>query len=77
LGYFILDLERTLTRGVPYFWKRNRHGYTHLIEFAGLFPAGEAAEIVRQDRDKRTVMIEEKVVADILGKDMKPNESIT
>jgi hypothetical protein len=45
--YFLMDLERTLTSGVPCYWKANRYGYTYNIEHAGIFPKAVAEEIVK------------------------------
>ena len=72
--YFLMDLERTLTSGVPCFWKGNKHGYTYNIEHAGIFPKDVAEDIVKRDLDKRTVPISLHTVFDILGKDMKAHE---
>jgi hypothetical protein len=72
--YYLLDLERTLTAGVPCFWKGNKHGYTYNIEHAGIFPTEIAEEIVKHDHDKRTVLVSVRTVFEILGKDMKAHE---
>jgi hypothetical protein len=66
MSYYLLDLERTLTSGVHCFWKGNKHGYTYRIEEAGLFSKDFAEKIVKQDLDKRTVMINSEVVQKIL-----------
>jgi len=65
--FYLLDLERTIGNGVPYYWKGNRHGYTHLIEKAGLFSRDFAEKIVKQDFDKRTIMIPREIALEILG----------
>jgi hypothetical protein len=72
--FYLLDLERTLTSGVPCFWKGNRHGYTYNIQHAGIFPEEIATEIAKHDLDKRTVPISVQTVFEILGKDMKAHE---
>jgi hypothetical protein len=72
--YFLMDLERTLTSGVPCYWKANRYGYTYNIEHAGIFPKAVAEEIVKNDLNKRTILISLRTVFDILGKDMKAHE---
>lgn len=77
VDYYLLDLERTIAFGKPYYWKGNRHGYTDQIEHAGLFAASFAIKLVKQDMDQRTVMISEKTIARILGKDLKQHEGIT
>lgn len=73
--YFLMDLERTIMSGVPCFWKITKHGYTYQLEYAGLFPKDYAEEIVKQDRDKKTVMISFDLIQKILGKDLKMHES--
>lgn len=65
-AYYLLDLERTLINGMPYYWLKNRHGYTYEIEEAGLFSEDMAAEIVKHDLDDRTVMININTAAQIL-----------
>lgn len=72
--YYLMDLERTLTSGVPCYWKGNRHGYTYSLQHAGIFPEELAAEIVKHDLNKRTVQISLQTVFEILGKDMKEHE---
>jgi hypothetical protein len=72
----LLDLERTISNGVPYFWKGNKHGYTTSIQHAGLFAEDFAERIVKSDLDKTTIMIHQDLLFKILGKDLKQNESI-
>lgn len=72
--FYLMDLERTIAGGIPYFWKVTRHGYTKYIEQAGLFDQKVAEEIVKRDLDNATVMIDERLVFKILGKDMKQHE---
>jgi hypothetical protein len=64
--YYLMDLERTVGGNRASYWKRNKHGYTNDITEAGLFPEEEAKHIVESDFNKRTVMIPENVVKDIL-----------
>jgi hypothetical protein len=56
--YYLLDLERTILTGCPYYWKPNKRGYTHRIAEAGTYTAEEASYIVRSDLDKRTVILD-------------------
>jgi hypothetical protein len=56
--YYLLDLERTILTGCPYYWKPNKRGYTHRITEAGEYTAEEASYIVRSDHDKRTVILD-------------------
>lgn len=72
--YFLMDLERTLANGRPYFWKGNRHGYTDSLIHAGSFTHDKAVQIAHHDFDNTTVMIDQKLVFKILGKDMKTHE---
>jgi hypothetical protein len=72
---YIMDLERTIASGTPCYWKRNRHGYTYKIEFAGLFPQDEARIICKGDRSKATVFVPEELVFEILGKELKEHEN--
>jgi hypothetical protein len=53
--------------GKTWYWKRNRHGYTQLLSQAGLFDEEEARNLVTSDYNKRTIMIAEKTVEDILN----------
>lgn len=55
--YYLLDLERTIRNGAPMYWKQNLHGYTHMIETAGIFPEDFSNTIVNSDLDKMTVRI--------------------
>lgn len=64
--YYLLDLERTIIFEKPFYWRANKHGYTCYIDEAGLFSFEIANEIVLNDLDNRTVMIDEKVVEKIL-----------
>ena len=65
--YYLMDLERTLSTGVPYFWKNNKRGYTYDIQEAGLYQKKSAEAITKGDLDKRTVLIPLDTVADILN----------
>jgi hypothetical protein len=61
LRYFhLLDLERTLRMGEPYFWKQSKQGYVNFDEFseAGQFNEIEAFKMVDSDLDKMTLMLE-------------------
>jgi hypothetical protein len=69
-----MDLERTISNGLPAFWKGNRYGYTYKIEFAGMFSHEQAQQIVSHDLDNTTVMIHVDTVHRILGKDLKQHE---
>jgi hypothetical protein len=73
--FLLMDLERTIQSGVPCFWKGNRHGYTYNMKFAGLFRKDLAEEIVKNDYDKKTVMISLALIEKILGKDFMMHES--
>jgi hypothetical protein len=74
MDYILLDLERTLSSGVPAYWKGNRYGYTYKIEYAGIFPEGAAKEITKNDRDGKTVAIPIALVQKILAKELKQHE---
>jgi hypothetical protein len=65
-AYYLMDLERTLINGMPYFWLKSRHGYTYEIEEAGLFSEDMANEIIKHDLDQRTVKININTAAKIL-----------
>jgi hypothetical protein len=77
VNYYLMDLERTIANSKPFFWKGNRHGYTDLLQHAGLFSESFATKLVKQDLDQRTVMINEKTVEGILGKDLKQHAGST
>ena len=66
MKFILMDLERTLSNGVPAFWKGNKHGYTYNIHEAGLFDEAEAQKIVKADFNERTVKISLKAVEDFL-----------
>jgi hypothetical protein len=67
MKYILMDLERTLSSGVPAFWKSNKRGYSYNIHEAGLYTEKEAEKIVKEDFDKRTVKIELSTVENILS----------
>lgn len=69
-----MDLERTISNGVPAFWKGNRHGYTYNLDFAGIFTLQAAQQIVTHDLDNTTVMIHVDTIHRILGKELKAHE---
>lgn len=69
-----MDLERTISSGVPCYWKANKHGYTYKLEFAGLFKKEVAEEIVRNDFDKTTVLIHYRTIEKILAIKLKSHE---
>jgi len=73
-SFFLMDLERTLGSGCPCFWKWNRYGYTYKIEHAGLFSREAAEEIVKNDRDNKTIMISLELVEKTLVLDLKQHE---
>lgn len=66
MHYVLIDLERTISSRMVHYWKANRHGYTPLIEEAGLFDEPVAKRICDEDFDKRTVMVSEDTVKGIL-----------
>lgn len=72
--YFLMDLERTLSSNVPYFWLGNRHGYTYRITEAGLFQEHFAREIVKNDLDNKTIMISVKLVEETKMLDLSQHE---
>lgn len=66
--YYILDLERTVILGEPFFWLQNKHGYVNIadIESAGQFNEIEAERIVSNDRDETTIKIRVEVINKLL-----------
>jgi hypothetical protein len=64
--FYLLDLERTILNGKPYYWKENKHGYTTLIDLAGEFTGKEASQFVFNDVDNRTIMIHKNTIDKIL-----------
>jgi hypothetical protein len=67
--YYLLDLERLiLSGGIAHYWKANRNGYACDIREAGLFDEPVAKRLVQEDFDKRTIMIDEKTIKDILNR---------
>lgn len=71
--YMLIDLERTIHNKTPFYWLGNKHGYTPNIREAGLFPKHLAEEIVKQDRDHKTVMlmVPKTIATEIQRKDRK------
>lgn len=65
--FILMDLERTLSSGVPAFWRSNKRGYSYNIHEAGLYSEEEAEKIVKEDFDKRTVKISLTTVENILS----------
>ena len=68
--FYLLDLERTIGMGRPFFWKRSRHGYTDTLRMAGIFSRKEAEKIAQLDLDNLTILIEKKIVQRIFGKEL-------
>jgi hypothetical protein len=68
--FYLLDLERTIGMGRPFFWKRSRHGYTENLKMAGIFSKKEAEKIAQLDLDNLTILIEKKIVQRIFGKEL-------
>lgn len=66
--FYLLDLERTIGMGKPFFWKRNRHGYTEILQLAGIFSRKEAEKIAQLDLDNTTILINKTIVQRIFGK---------
>ena len=60
--YYLIDLERSILSGNVFYLKQNKHGYTRDVFEAGMFPEEMADEIVKEDFDKRTVMVTEETV---------------
>jgi hypothetical protein len=75
--YYLLDLERTISAGQPFYWRQNKHGYTNLISEAGTFSEAEASSIVERDFDNATVKVHENFFVKILGKNFKQHEAIS
>jgi hypothetical protein len=66
--FYLLDLERTIGMGRPFFWKRSRHGYTDILQMAGIFSRKEAEKIAQLDLDNTTILIDKTIVQRIFGK---------
>ena len=75
--FYLLDLERTIGMGRPFFWKKNRYGYTDLLHIAGIFSRKEAEKIAQLDLDKLTILIDRTIVQRIFGKDIKHEQTAT
>lgn len=73
--FLLMDLERTLTSGVPCFWKANRFGYTYVIDHAGKFSKELAKEIAENDLDQKTVLVPYKLICDLSLSIFAENES--
>jgi len=68
--FYLLDLERTIGMERPFFWKRNRHGYTDTLQMAGIFSRKEAEKIAQLDLDNTTILINKTIVQRIFGKEL-------
>jgi hypothetical protein len=68
--FYLLDLERTIGMGRPFFWKRSRYGYTDALKMAGIFSRKEAEKIAQLDLDNKTILIDKTIVQRIFGKDL-------
>jgi hypothetical protein len=66
MKFILMDLERTLSSGVPAFWKSNKRGYSYNIHEAGLYSEEEAEKIVKEDFNERTIKISRKAIEDFL-----------
>lgn len=64
---YLLDLERTIKTGIAFYWKPNKHGYTHNIYEAGLYKDTEAIHIAESDHDDRTIVVPVDVVDKIMN----------
>lgn len=64
--YYLIDLERTIGSGHVHYWKANKMGYTMILGEAGEYSKVRALEIVSDDYDNRTIMVEDKVITKIL-----------
>jgi hypothetical protein len=65
--YYLLDLERSIRTERLHYWKKNKHGYTTIVEEAGLFSVDDAVHIANADMDNYTVMIDKTVVDKLLS----------
>jgi hypothetical protein len=73
---YLMDLERTLINGKPYYWKGNKHGYTTDIRQAGKWKREFCEQIIERDFYKDTILITEETISRILGKDALQREGI-
>lgn len=64
----LLDLERTIISGLTHYWKPNRNGYTTLLNQAGRYSKEEGEKIAEEDVDKRTIVIPQSVIDNILNR---------
>lgn len=71
-SFVLIDSERSSGSDI-YFWKANRSGYTSSIEDAGIYSFAEALQIVGQDFDHRTSMLDFEIAKTILEKMQHPN----
>ena len=73
---YLMDLERTIAYGKPYYWKGNRHGYTSDITQAGRWEKEFCERIAKQDINKETILITEELIEKVYGKDFLQHEGI-
>lgn len=66
---YLLDLERSIKTGMMVYWGPNKMGYTGSLYEAGKYSDQDAKHIVDDDLDNRTVIINEKVVKNIMRDD--------
>lgn len=55
--YYLVDLDRSSSTGVVYYWKPYRHGYTPILSEAGLYGEKESYDLECSDFDKSTLRI--------------------
>lgn len=67
-NFYLIDLERSIVSNSMFYWRPAKRGYTTDLKEAGIYPEAVATDIVKSDRDKRTVMVDANTVNDILGK---------
>lgn len=58
-SYYLIDLERSISSGMVYYWKAHKRGYTTNLNDAGVYSSLVANEIVDSDFDNHTVKIEQ------------------
>ena len=57
MKYHLIDLERTESTGIVFYWKQNLHGYTPDKKEAGRFGEFFAFDKMKTDADKHTAVI--------------------
>lgn len=64
--FYLIDLERSIKYGLTTYWKPGKNGYTNYLSEAGLYTKASTDAIIKDDFDKMTIAISEKMVNNMM-----------